>query len=142
LVVFVFLRVEGYAKRGWQEFFAVLRIITSIFVLLAVEALQYVTNYIARPLLLGVLSMMGNRLVKPLLAGLFNLVIQPFLIFSWNVASGVRHVLNPLIDVLGAVTSKLAVLLQAFRLVEVNQGSDHYNRLRVDRGPGREVDHV
>ena len=127
-------RVEGYVQRGWQEFFGVLRILTSIVVFLVVEALNYVTNHVARPLFLGVVVMTGNRLVKPLLAGLFNLILQPLVIFSWNLASGVRQLCQPLIDILGGVTSRLAVILQAFRLVEVNLGDDY---LQSRRGLGR-----
>ena len=136
-----FSRVEGYIQRAWQEFFGALRILTSIAIFLVVEALNYVTNHVARPLFLGVVIMTGNRLVKPVLAGLFNLILQPFVIFSWNFVSGVRHVCQPLIDILGGVTSKLAVLLQAFRLVEVNLGDEYLQSRRgVSAGRGARQD--
>ena len=128
--------MEGYVQRGWQEFFGALRILTSIAVFLVVEALNYITNHVARPLFLGVVVMTGNRLIKPVLAGLFNLILQPFVIFLWNFVSGVRHVCQPVIDILGGIMSKFAILLQAFRLEEVNLGDDYLQSRRVV-GAGR-----
>ncbi|XP_076451410.1 uncharacterized protein LOC143287334 [Babylonia areolata] len=115
-------KMEGYIKRGWQEFFGVLRIVTSVFVSLVVEAVNFITDHIFRPLFVGLLTTSGNRLVKPLLAGLFNLLLQPLVIFLWNLASGLRHACQPLIDIFGGFLAKVTLLVQAFRLVEVNGG--------------------
>ena len=131
-------RVEGYIRRGWQEFFGVLRVLTSILTFLMIEALSYIANHIARPLLLGVIMTTGNRLIKPLLAGIFSVLLQPIIIFLWNLVSGLRHVTQPLIDIFGAIVTKLATLLQAFRLVDVNLGLEYLHNRRVlnDGGGG------
>nr|KAG5688890.1 hypothetical protein BaRGS_016458 [Batillaria attramentaria] len=134
-------KVETYVRRGWQEFFGALRIVTSIAILLAVEAVNYAINHIASPIFLGVVTTIGNRLLKPLLAAAFNLLLQPVIIFSWNVLSGIRHVFQPVVDVLGAVMSKLAILVQAFRLVEVSLGEDYLLRHKKVIGLGSGARH-
>ncbi|XP_070207345.1 uncharacterized protein [Littorina saxatilis] len=119
-------RVEKLMKRGLQEFYGALRIVTSFIVLLVLETLSFVVGHIARPLVMGVIATAGNQLVKPVLAGAFNFIVQPFTIFAWNVLSGLRHVCQPVIDILDAVMSKCAILLRSFRLVEVNLGDEYF----------------
>ncbi|KAL8601448.1 hypothetical protein ACOMHN_042452 [Nucella lapillus] len=114
---------EKLIQRGLREFFGVLRIIVSVAIFLVVETTHFLTNHVARPIFLGVIVTVGNHLLKPVLAGVFSLILQPALIFLWNVFSGARNASRPLVDVLGSVMAKCAILLQSFRLVEVNWGS-------------------
>ena len=99
-----------------------MRIVTSIVVFLLVELSDFLINHVLRPLLMAYMVTVGNNLVKPLLAALFSLVLQPFLVFLWNVFSGIRHVCQPVLEIVGSLMTQGAILLRAFRLVEVNCG--------------------
>lgn len=81
-------------------------------------------------LVVGVLTAVGDHVLKPLLAAAFHSLLQPLLLFLLKVLGGVRDLTDPVLDVVARVCSQLAVLLRAVRLVEI--------RLRPDlrAGPG------
>ena len=64
--------------------------------------------------------MVGDHFLKPYLALVFNRIIQPTLIFSWNVLTGIRNLLQPLMDISSVFIAQLGSLLRAFRLFELN----------------------
>lgn len=64
--------------------------------------------------------MIGDNFLKPYLALLFNSVIQPSFIFTRNVLTGVRNLLQPLMDISNTFIAQLGSLLRAFRLFELN----------------------
>lgn len=64
--------------------------------------------------------MIGDHFLKPYLAVVFNSVIQPSFIFTRNVLTGVRNLLQPLMDISNILIAQLGSLLRAFRLFELN----------------------
>ena len=64
--------------------------------------------------------MIGDHFLKPYLALLFNSVIQPSFIFTRNVLTGVRNLLQPLMDISDTFIAQLSSLLRSFRLFELN----------------------
>lgn len=70
--------------------------------------------------MVGLLTTVGDHVLKPFLVGVFNSLLQPLLLFLLNVLCSVRNLTYPLIDILKGICLQLAVVLQAFRLVEVN----------------------
>ena len=64
--------------------------------------------------------MIGDHFLKPYLALLFNSVIQPSFIFTRNVLTGVRNLLQPLMDISNTFIAQLGSLLRSFRLFELN----------------------
>ena len=64
--------------------------------------------------------MVGDNFLKPYLALVFNRIIQPTLIFTRNVLTGIRNLLQPLMDISSVFIAQLGSLLRAFRLFELN----------------------
>lgn len=81
-------------------------------------------------LVVGLLTAISDHILKPFLAAMFNSLLQPLLLFLLKVLCGIRDLTDPLIDILAAVCSQLAVVLQAVRLVEINLQPDR----RTDLG--------
>ena len=119
-VYLLFPRSEKWLHYFWQEFFSTLRIITDFAFIFVLELLRFIFHYVALRVLGGVLIVTGDHFLKPLLAVLFNSVIQPSLIFTRNVLAGVKNLLQPLMDITNSFISQLGSLLRAFRLFELN----------------------
>ncbi|XP_078580391.1 uncharacterized protein LOC144864316 [Branchiostoma floridae x Branchiostoma japonicum] len=111
---------EVYVRRGVRELFGALRLLVDVFVILTVELSRFLFRQLVQNLLIGLLVVMGDHLFKPLVAALFNSFLQPGLMLMWNVATATKTVFSPLIDILRGVALQVAVVLRAFRLVEVN----------------------
>jgi hypothetical protein len=58
--------------RVYQEFFGVIRIITSIAILLLLEALKFILKHILQPLMVGIVGTLGEFFFKPFLSIFFN----------------------------------------------------------------------
>ncbi|XP_019639836.1 PREDICTED: uncharacterized protein LOC109481690 [Branchiostoma belcheri] len=125
---------EVLVRRGVQEMFGVLRLLVDVFVILAVELARFVFRQILQNLVVGLVVVMGDHFFKPLVAAVFNSFLQPVLMLLWNVATATRTVFGPLVDILRGVALQIAVVLRAFRLVEVNWKTD-----RRDYGALQEV---
>ena len=115
--------------RVYQEFFGVIRIITSIAILLLLEALKFILKHILQPLLVGIVGTLGEFFCKPFLSIFFNGFVQPFGIFMWNVAVSFRHMFGPIGDILRRILKEFATCCRSFRLVEIhwktNQGQNY-----------------
>ena len=98
-----------------------------IFVL---ELFEFVIHWIVLRLVMGILSVMGDHVVKPILTTLFNGFIQPGLIFLWNIFSGLRNMVQPVLDISREFTLQIATVLRAFRLVEMNWKPEYGNGRR------------
>ncbi|XP_078667320.1 uncharacterized protein LOC144909100 isoform X7 [Branchiostoma floridae x Branchiostoma belcheri] len=125
---------EVLVRRGVQEMFGVLRLLVDVFVILAVELARFVFRQILQNLVVGLVVVTGDHFFKPLVAAVFNSFLQPVLMLLWNVATATRTVFGPLVDILRGVALQIAVVLRAFRLVEVNWKTD-----RRDYGALQEV---
>lgn len=63
----------------------------------------------------------SDYLLKPLLATVFNAVLQPPLIFLKNLAVSFRDFVRPLAESIGFFLREIATVFSAFRFVEVKQ---------------------
>ncbi|XP_072047760.1 uncharacterized protein [Amphiura filiformis] len=111
---------EHMVRKCSLEFFAALRIVADFFIILILEFLRFITYHLISVLLVGLLTTLGDYLIKPVLAAFFNTILQPFAVFLYNIGVAYRTVMMPLIDVMRSVFTQLAMLLRAFRLVELN----------------------
>lgn len=66
------------------------------------------------------MASIGDHMVKPFLVALFNHVFQPLMILLINVSTSLRDVFNIFIDMLKGAALQVAVILKAFRFVEIN----------------------
>lgn len=82
---------------------------------------RFVLHAIVRPLTVGLLQLTSDYFFKPLLAVLFNGVIQPPLIFLYNVATSLRDLCDPIAEGLGYFFREIAVLCRSIRLFEVKR---------------------
>lgn len=109
-----------YIRRGWQEFFAALRILTGFVFIFLVELLLFLIRDTVYKLSVKIIVIFGNFLVKPLLSNVFNAIIQPVLVFLWNIFAAIRNMFEPIIDILRSIAHQIAVVLEALRLVNIN----------------------
>lgn len=109
-----------FVQRIYQEFFGLLRIATSVIILLIVELLKYIVKYIIQPLIVGILGMLGDYVVKPILSLTFNGLVHPFGVFMWNCFMTLQHMFNPISEILKKVFQQLAMLCRSIRCVEIH----------------------
>lgn len=120
-------------QRVWQEFFAILRIILSIVIWFLVELFKFLAKHIFQPLVIAVVMYFGDYVIKPLLSVLFNGFLQPFSIFWWNVFTGMRHMFNPIGEILRRIFEQLAMLFRSIRLFEVTYVSGRQDGIQEGR---------
>ncbi|GFR86350.1 hypothetical protein ElyMa_002465300 [Elysia marginata] len=125
--------IERLFRRVWREVFAILRVVTSFFVLFISELLRFLLHTVVRTLLLDTVAALGDHLLKPLLTVLFNAVLQPLFALTWNVFNAAYQALDPVMRLTGVVMSQVAMVLGAFRLFAVNYkaGPGRYNDVNV-----------
>ncbi len=117
-------RVETLSRRGIQEFFGALQIIIDFFIIFTVESIRFILRQFGRKLIGGTLTAFGDFLTKPVFSALFNSIIQPFFVLIWNIMHGIRKLLEPILILSRELFSQVALVLGAFRLVEVNWKKD------------------
>lgn len=91
----------------------------NVVTLFLIELVNFLSRSFIEILVAGLLTAIGDHVLKPLLATLFNSLLQPIMIFQLNIFTGIRNLLNPLIDIIRRLIMQIAALLHAFRLVEV-----------------------
>ena len=113
-------RSEKLVRRCAREVFGALRIVVDFFLIFLLEFLRFLAYNIIGLFLVGLLTTFGDYLFKPVLAALFNSILQPVAVFLYNGGVALQTVFNPLIDILRGVFTQIAMLLRALRLVEIN----------------------
>ncbi|XP_060074504.1 uncharacterized protein LOC132554214 [Ylistrum balloti] len=113
-------KAEMVLQRVYQEFFGLLRIITSVVILLIIELLKYIIKYIIQPLIVGVFGTVGDYVAKPLFTLAFNGFVHPFGVFMWNCFMTLRHMFSPISEILKKVFVQLAMLCRSIRCVEIH----------------------
>ncbi|KAH0617213.1 hypothetical protein JD844_029054 [Phrynosoma platyrhinos] len=111
---------EKVIHQGLKEFFGFLKILANVPILFLLELVNFLGRSIFQVLLVGLLTAVGDQMLEPLLAALFNSILQPLMVFLLNVLCTIRNLSYPIIDVLKGICSQTAVVLRAFRLVEIN----------------------
>ena len=111
-------------RRGVQEFFGALQILFDFIIIFLVELLRFLLKQFGRKLIAGTITAAGDFLIKPVLTALFNGIVQPLFVLTWNVMYGLRKLLDPLLSLTRELLTQVAMLLRAFRLVDVNSKSE------------------
>ncbi|TFJ97347.1 glycine N-acyltransferase-like protein 3-like [Platysternon megacephalum] len=115
---------EKVIQQNLREFFGLLRILVNVVLIFLIELVRFLGKSMFQVLVVGLLTTVGDHILKPFLVAMFNSLLQPLLLFLLNVLCSVRNLTYPLIDILKGICLQLAVVLQAFRLVEVNIQSE------------------
>lgn len=116
-------RTNLAATRFWAEIFSYVHIAISFITAFILQLLRCILFSIVRPLTVGVVQLVADYFIKPLLSITFNGIIQPFLILFYNIATSLRDCCEPLAEALGFCITEIAVLFRACRLVET-----HYHK--------------
>ena len=111
--------MELYAGRASREIFASLRIFTSLFGLFLIEFLLFVSRDIFCAIVLRAVAVIADFAVKPILAMTVNVVVVPLATAVGSVMAAVVAAVNPAITLLADVCSQVALVVGAFRFVEV-----------------------
>ncbi|XP_078512290.1 uncharacterized protein LOC144771921 isoform X2 [Lissotriton helveticus] len=122
---------EKLIRRCWREVFGLLGIFANLVTVFLIELITFLSKSIFQMLAVGMMTAVGDHIIKPFLVALFNNILQPVLIFLLNILTGLRDLTYPFIDVLNGVCLQFAMILQAFRLVEVHTNPRHPYDLKV-----------
>lgn len=109
-------------QRVWQEVNGVIQIFLDFFLIFLLETLKLILVTVFKKLIVGVIRLTGDHALKPLFAAIFNSLLQPSFVLFWNMTTGVRKIMQPLVYLLGDMSIPLSNLIRAFRLVEYNNG--------------------
>jgi len=101
-----------------QEFFGPLHILCDLIVIFLLELVKLVFATVFQRLVVGVLTVTGDCVLKPLLSSLFNSVLQPLFVLLWNTTTGVRRFSQPVVLLVVDILQPLVCLVRAFRLLE------------------------
>ena len=115
--VFTFFscRSEVILQRFWREVFGVLQILINFFIIFTLELFKTIIRSV-RYLLTGILYTTGDHFVKPLVAAIFNNIVQPFSVLLLNIFTILTNLLKPILALTREILSQVAIPLQAFRL--------------------------
>ena len=135
-------KTEIYTTKFWAHFFGTINIgcafVTSFFLqlvrcglkrtvktftyeLMCISVCRFVLQGVLRPLTIGLVQMLSDYFFKPLLTVAFNAVVQPPLIFLYNVTTSLRDLLDPLAEGLGYFAKQTAVIFKSIRCVDVKK---------------------
>ncbi|XP_077791515.1 uncharacterized protein LOC144324879 isoform X2 [Podarcis muralis] len=117
---------EKTIQQGLRELFGVLKILVNVPIIFTVELVHFLNKSIFQVLVVDLLTTMGDQMLEPFLVALFNSILQPLLKFLLNVLCSIRNLSYPLLDILKGICLQVALVLRAFRLVEINH---HQNKL-------------
>ncbi|XP_069485648.1 uncharacterized protein [Ambystoma mexicanum] len=113
-------RSEKLIRRGFREVFGLLGIFANLMTVFLIELISFLSKTVFQVLAVGLLTVIGDHIIKPFLVALFNSVLQPILIFLQNILRSLQNLTYPFIDVLKSVSLQIAIVIRAFRLVEVH----------------------
>ena len=74
-------------------------------------------------LMVGLVVVLGEQVITPLFGALFSHTLQPMARCFLNVSWAVRAILHSLLAIVREVFMHVALLVQSFRLVEVNMAA-------------------
>jgi len=112
-------KTDHAATRFWAEIFGSIHIGTAFVTAFILQFLRFFLYSLTRPLTIGLLQLLADYLVKPVLSILFNAIIQPVLILCYNIFTSLRDLCEPIAEAIGLFLREIAHLCAAIRLVEV-----------------------
>ncbi|XP_063391587.1 uncharacterized protein LOC134677071 isoform X1 [Cydia fagiglandana] len=118
------VQMSRIPNRIVAEIFSIPQIIVNIpvAILLNLERAVFTT---LRNIIVGSVQIWSDNFVKPILALLFNSIIQPPLVLAGNVGRSVRDALKPLAEMVGDFLEPAVKVLSAIRLVNIEKKCAH-----------------
>ncbi|CAO1348295.1 unnamed protein product [Diamesa serratosioi] len=112
-------RTTYHATRFWAELFGSINIGVTFIVTFFLQFYRFLLYSIFRAIIVGILQITSDYLFKPLLAVLFNGLLQPHFIFCQNIFHSICNMLNPITKLIGNILRPFTECIRAMRLVEV-----------------------
>ncbi|KYN42634.1 hypothetical protein ALC56_02969 [Trachymyrmex septentrionalis] len=112
-------KTDQAATRFWAEIFGTIHIGIAFVTAFILQLLRFVLYSVIRPLTVGILQLIADYLIKPLLSILFNALVQPILILLYNIATSLRDLCEPIAEAMGLFLREIANVCAAIRIVEV-----------------------
>ena len=100
-----------------------LRIIANLAIIFILELFKFLLVTFVQKLTIGLIVLMGDYLLKPVLSNFFNSLIQPVFIFILNLFLGLKRLLRPVTAIIADVLEPVSNLLKSFRLFEYKNQS-------------------
>ncbi|XP_015112559.1 uncharacterized protein LOC107038154 [Diachasma alloeum] len=114
-------KTDQAATRFWAEFFGTINIGITFITAFLLQLLRFILYSLIRPLTIGIIQLLSDYFIKPLLTIIFNALIQPVLILLYNIATSLRDLCEPIAEAIGFFIRELSRLFQAIRLIEINR---------------------
>lgn len=111
------------ATKFWAEFYGSIHIAVAILIAFLLQTFRFFMYSVVRPTAVGLMQIIADYGVKPILTVLFNGFLQPPLILGLNVFNSVADMLEPLARTVAHFIRPAVELCQAIRLVEIS----HYH---------------
>ncbi|KAK0162417.1 hypothetical protein PV327_006194 [Microctonus hyperodae] len=124
-------KIDNAAIRFWAEIFGTIHIGITFMTAFLLQFLRFILRSIIRPLIVGVIQMIADYVFKPFLTIIYNGVIQPLLIFLYNIATSFRDLCEPIAEAMGYFFREFANLFRAIRLIEINPQSINKNHHHI-----------
>ncbi|KAF3421829.1 hypothetical protein E2986_00002 [Frieseomelitta varia] len=116
-------KTDQAATRFWAEIFGTIHIGTAFITAFVLQLVRFILYSIIRPLTVGILQLLADYFIKPLLSIVFNTLIQPVLILLYNIATSCKDLCEPIAEAIGLFLREIAHVCAAIRVVEVKQGT-------------------
>ncbi|XP_060820800.1 uncharacterized protein LOC132909769 [Bombus pascuorum] len=116
-------KTDQAATRFWAEIFGTIHIGTAFITAFILQLVRFILYSIIRPLTVGILQLLADYFIKPLLSIVFNALIQPVLILLYNIATSFKDLCEPIAEAIGLFLREIAHVCAAIRIVEVKQGT-------------------
>lgn len=113
-----------WSTKFWAEFYGSIHICCAFLIAFILQTIRFVMYSIVRPFIVGILQIIGDYVLKPLLAIIFNGFLQPPLVLVLNILVSVRDICKPIGEMLKMFVQPLADCLRAFRLIEIHYHHD------------------
>ncbi|XP_065074994.1 uncharacterized protein LOC135698788 [Ochlerotatus camptorhynchus] len=107
-----------HATKFWAEIFGTINIGTTFVISFWLQLYRFLLYGILRSIIVGILQITADYLLKPLLAVVFNGLIQPPLVFGQNILTAVGSMLEPIANLIGNFLQPVGRLLRSLRFIE------------------------
>ncbi|XP_055546411.1 uncharacterized protein LOC129730817 [Wyeomyia smithii] len=107
-----------HATKFWAEIFGTINIGATFVISFWLQLYRFLLYGILRAIFVGFLQITADYLLKPLLAVMFNGLIQPPIVFVHNILTALGDMLEPVAKLLGSFIQPFSRLIGSLRFIE------------------------
>lgn len=114
-------QTTDFATKFWAEIYGTIHVAFAFFVAFIIQTLRFFLYSLIRPLSIGLIQIMSDYFVKPLLTVVFNGILLPPLKLLQNILKAICDVIEPIARAFDGLLRPVVNLIQSFRLVEIRK---------------------